>query len=116
MCARHMAIIIIVVLAALLGAVSLAYAARPENFDPTLGPWFNSLHDARGRSCCGMGDGHRVDYRIGQSGYQALYDGEWRDVPNSIVVRTANPVGEALLFVSAADNRTMYCFIPAAEI
>ncbi len=60
---RVPAIVSATILAALLAA-SPANAAPPENADPALAPWFQSLRQPEtGMSCCDIADCRPTEYR-----------------------------------------------------
>lgn len=93
-------------------------APKPEH-DPSLKDWFESLTDNSGRSCCGLGDGHRVQYRVSRSSqydYEFEWNGEWYQIPNEKVVHNhANPTGSAIAFFTEVHGMFIYCFIRPVE-
>jgi hypothetical protein len=103
-----------------LAAISVALillAATPLRSDTSLSYWFESLtRNGGGGSCCGAADCHVVDYRTGPHGYQVFVDGEWEDVPDSIVLhRHDNPTGGAVVCIDHLW-RTMLCFVPGTQM
>ena len=101
-----------IVVGLVLGAA--ASAAPPENFDPALAPWFESLKQpGTGALCCSIADCRTVEFRQDRDGYEVLIDGRWKmsapfwlRVPfNKIIERIDNPTG-----------RGVVCFTPEAGI
>lgn len=91
-----------------------AVAAPPDNQNPALAPWFESLRQpGTGASCCSIADCRAVEFRQDRDGYEVLIDGRWkmsspfwlRVPPNRIIDRTDNPT-----------NRAVVCFTPEAGI
>ena len=89
-------------------------AAPPDNPDPALAPWFESLKQpGTGASCCSIADCRTVEFRQDRDGYEVLIDGRWkmsipfwlRVPPNRIIDRIDNPT-----------NRAVVCFTPEAGI
>jgi hypothetical protein len=86
-------------------------AAPPENANPALAPWFQSLEvpGTNHSSCCSQSDCRPVDYRISGDYYEALLTPEqfsragvlqprWIPVPfDRILQRVDNPTGKAIL-------------------
>ena len=92
----------------------VAVAAPPDNPDPALAPWFESLKQpGTGAPCCSIADCRTVEFRQDRDGYEVLIDGRWkmsipfwlRVPPNRIIDRTDNPT-----------NRGVVCFTPEAGI
>ena len=73
-----------------------ALAAPPENADPRLAPWFQSLKmPYTGMSCCSIADCRNYPVRPAGDHYQVFYDDRWLPVPNEVVSdRTDNPTGD----------------------
>lgn len=109
------------------GAVGLIYlchgslqAAPPADADPSMAPWFRSLHQPRsGMSCCDMADCRRVQYRVMNGHFQAFIGGEfarwqnppyaWVDVPETSVLHEHdNPTGEG---IACWSGHTIICFV-----
>ena len=67
-----------------------AVAAPPENTDPSLEPWFNSLSAADGTSCCKIADCRPTKSHFAVDGYEALIDEMWIPVPWDRVLPRAN--------------------------
>lgn len=94
---------------------SQAPAAPPENADPALAPWFQSLQRPdTGGSCCSIADCRAVDYRVSRESYEVMLEGEWRRVPpEKILQRIANPTGRAV--VCWTPQLGILCFVRATE-
>jgi hypothetical protein len=92
-----------------------ATARPPPNADMSLAPWFQDLRQpGTGMSCCSMADCRQTDFRIAGSHYEAMVDGEWREVPpDTILQRTDNPTGRAV--VCYTPSRGIMCFIRGPE-
>jgi hypothetical protein len=91
-----------------------ALAAPPDQVDPKLAPWFESLtQPGTGAKCCGISDCRAVDFRRDAEGYEVKIDRTWglsaafwlRVPRDRILDRTDNPTGQAVL-----------CFTPSAGI
>ncbi|WP_249164331.1 hypothetical protein [Bradyrhizobium jicamae] len=91
-----------------------AAAAPPDNPNPALVPWFESLKQpGTGAPCCSIADCRTVEFRQDRDGYEVLIDGRWKmsspfwlRVPsNRIIDKTENPT-----------NRAVVCFTPEAGI
>jgi hypothetical protein len=92
-----------------------ALAAPPENADPTLGPWYQSLKQpGSGVSCCSIADCRQVDYRTEGDHYEALIDGKWLLVPpERVLAHETNPTGHGV--VCWTPWQGILCFVTAAE-
>lgn len=101
------------------GAVLLfghtAGAAPPENADPSLAPWFNSLRMPWTNAlCCTMADCRPTDSRTNNDHYEVLIEGQWRVVPDDKVLnRTDNPTGRAV--VCWTPTAGILCFVKAPD-
>jgi hypothetical protein len=97
-------------------AVAPVRAAPPENADPSLSPWYNSLRQpGTGALCCSIADCRPTEYRITRDHYEALVEGIWRDVPpDRVVKREDNPTGRAV--VCWTPTAGVLCFIKGPEI
>ena len=91
-------------------------AAPPENADPALKPFFESLKQpGTGVSCCSVADCRPVEYRLASEGYEALLDASWVRVPEDKIIHgKQNPTGRAQLCRSPISGAIL-CFIPASE-
>ncbi len=93
-----------------------AEARPPENADPALAPWFQSLHQpGTGMSCCSIADCRPTDYRMSGNHYEAFINGEWLTVPeDKVLQRTDNPVGRAVVCWTPA--RGIMCFVRGTDV
>jgi hypothetical protein len=48
--------------------------------------------------CCSYADGHRTGYDMRQGQFWVPIEGEWYPIPLEVVIKTANPVGEAIVW------------------
>lgn len=90
-------------------------AAPPPDADPTLAPWFNSLRQPWTNAlCCSMADCRPVDSRLSDGHYEALIEGEWRRVPDHLILnRSDNPTGRAIACWTPQVG--ILCFVRAPE-
>src|SRR6516225_5809271 len=83
-------------------AVSATAAAMDrgqfENVPPEIREWFEHMRSPKGLLCCSYADGHRTGYDIRQGQYWVPIEGEWYPVPPEVVIKTENPVGEAIVW------------------
>ena len=100
---------------ALLG-IAAGDAAAPENPDPALHGWFESLKQpGSGVSCCSIADCRPVEYRLVADGYEAYLDAKWVHVPGDRVLHgTSNPMARGIVCRSPISG-TILCFVPASE-
>jgi hypothetical protein len=100
---------------AALGAAA-SDAAPPENADPALHGWFESLKQpGSGVSCCSIADCRPVEYRLVAGGYEAFLDTKWVHVPDDKVLHgLSNPVARGIVCRSPISG-TILCFVPASE-
>lgn len=96
----------------LLELMAAARSAPPENADPALAPWFQSLTGRHGESCCSVADCRPADARLGESGGEVLIEGQWVPVPEDAVLHRDNPTGQAIL---CRDGYRVRCFVPPSE-
>ena len=91
-------------------------AAPPENADPALHGWFESLKQpGSGVSCCSIADCRPVEYRLVAEGYEAYLDAKWVHVPDDRVLHgTSNPMARGIVCRSPISG-TILCFVPASE-
>ena len=96
--------------------VAASDAAPPENADPALHGWFESLKQpGSGVSCCSIADCRPVEYRLVSDGYEAYLDTKWVHVPDEKVLHgTSNPVARGIVCRSPISG-TILCFVPASE-
>ncbi|MBV8652152.1 MAG: hypothetical protein JO255_11840 [Alphaproteobacteria bacterium] len=90
-------------------------AAPPENADPALAPWFQSLQQpGSGRSCCSIADCRPTEYRTVGDHYEVLIENKWVFVPpDKVLQRTDNPLGRAV--VCWRRSIGIMCFVRASE-
>lgn len=109
-------------LVVLAGAVALPVllsgnvrSAPPENADPALVPWFNSLRQpGTGALCCSIADCRPVDTQLGPNGYEVWIGGRWHSVPPERVIHGKdNPLGRGV--VCYTPPLGVLCFIPGTE-
>jgi hypothetical protein len=105
----------VVVFVAGLGLALPAGARPPPNADMSLAPWFQGLRQpGTGMSCCSIADCRQTDFRTNGSHYEALVEGQWREVPQeTIIERIENPTGHAVVCYTPA--RGIMCFIRGPE-
>jgi hypothetical protein len=91
-------------------------AAPPEQANPELHGWFESLKQpGSGISCCSIADCLPVDYKMETEGYEALIEARWVRIPGDKVLHgKPNPTGRAILCRSPISG-TILCFVPAGE-
>ena len=96
--------------------IAASDAAPPENADPALHGWFESLKQpGSGVSCCSIADCRPVEYRLVADGYEAYLDTRWVHVPDDKILHgRTNPTGRAQLCRSPISGAIL-CFIPASE-
>ena len=82
--------------------------------------WFEHLQSPNGVPCCSYADGHRTGYDMRQGQFWVPIEGEWYPVPPEAVIKTANPVGEAIVWyvfgyaeVSSDPKYRILCFVPS---
>ncbi len=99
----------------LLGLGGTAYAAPPDNADPSFAPWFQSLRQpGTGISCCSVADCRMTDYRTDATGYEALIDEKWLAVPpDRILQHVSNPTGRAIVCYHPGTG--ILCFVRPSE-
>jgi hypothetical protein len=99
-----------------------AVAAPPDNRDPALAPWFESLKQpGSGAPCCSIADCRTTEFRHDRDGYEVLIDGRWkmsapfwaRVPPNRIIDGIENPTGRGV--VCFAPEAGILCFVPPPE-
>ena len=83
--------------------------------------WFEHLRSPNGVACCSYADGHGTGYDMRQGQYWVPIEGQWYAVPPEAVIKTANPVGEAVVwYLEYADEYStvpptyrILCFVPS---
>ena len=100
----------------------VAIAAPPDNRDPALAPWYESLKQpGSGAPCCSIADCRTAEFRHDRDGYEVLIDGRWkmsapfwaRVPPNRIIDGIENPTGRGV--VCFAPEAGILCFVPPPE-
>jgi hypothetical protein len=104
-----------IVIAALCGVSHGVAAAPPPNADPSLAPWFNDLRQPWTNAlCCSVADCRPVDARLNDGHYEAFIEGEWRRVPDHLILnRSDNPTGRAVACWTPQVG--ILCFVRAPE-
>ena len=112
-------------------AVSATAAAMDrgqfKNVPPEIREWFENMRSPKGIMCCSYADGHRTGYDIRQGQYWVPIEGEWYPVPPDVVIKTENPVGEAIVWYlpnQAGPEETLpisqwykiICFVPSGDV
>jgi hypothetical protein len=95
-----------------------------KNVPPEIREWFENMRSPNGISCCSYADGHRTGYDIRQGQYWVPIEGEWYPVPPEAVIKTENPVGEAIVWYQGAPERDLprrdwyriICFVPSGDV
>jgi hypothetical protein len=92
------------------------------NVPPEVREWFEHLRSPNGMSCCSYADGHRTGYDMRRGQYWVPIEGEWYPIPPEVVIKTANPVGEAIVWYIWTGNEDplrngpkyrILCFVPS---
>jgi hypothetical protein len=109
----------------MLCAVSASAAAMDrrqfKDVAPEIREWFENMRSPKGISCCSYADGHRTGYDIRQGQYWVPIDGDWYPVPPEAVIKTENPVGEAIVWYllkagPEGDSYRIICFVPSGDV
>ena len=100
----------------LLAVHGIASSEPARNFPLEHHTWLHDLYapPPSNEHCCTAADCWLVPARIVGNDYQAFYMGEWIDIPQDRIVRTANPTPEAVLCIRSND-RHVYCYIRGPE-
>jgi hypothetical protein len=109
-------------------AVSATSAAMDrgqfKNVPPEIREWFENMRFPKGIMCCSYADGHHTGYDIRQGQYWVPIEGEWYPVPPEAVIKTENPIGEAIVWYQGApegdlprrDWYRIICFVPSSDV
>jgi hypothetical protein len=112
-------------------AVSATAAAAMDrgqfkNVPPAIREWFENIRSPNGISCCSYADGHRTGNDIRQGQYWVPIDGDWYPVPPEAVIKTENPVGEAIVWylhqagpggeLPRSEWYRIVCFVPSGDV
>jgi hypothetical protein len=92
-----------------------------KNVPPAIREWFENMRSPNGIACCSYADGHRTGYDIRQGQYWVPIDGDWYPVPPEAVIKTENPVGEAIVWYllkagPEGDSYRIICFVPSGDV
>jgi hypothetical protein len=100
---------------AILLLAAQAHAAPPDDADPSMAPWFNSLRQPWTNAlCCSMADCRPAPSRLVGGHYEAFIDGDWRAVPDDrVLARSDNPTGRAV--VCWTPRAGVLCFVKAPD-
>jgi hypothetical protein len=94
--------------------------------DP-LQPWFESLRNQIGLSCCARADGHPLDdgeWDVKDNTYRVFVQGEWIVVPDNAVILGPNKFRKAMVWLwphdvaafGGSDSNLIICFMPGSEV
>ena len=110
-------------------AVSATVAAMDrgqfENVSPEIRAWFENMRSPNGIMCCSYADGHRTGYDMREGQYWVPIEGKWYPVPPEAVIKTENPVGEAIVWYLHKGPETdlprgewyrIICFVPSGDV
>ena len=101
----------IILMAMVYMSLAGAFAAPPENIDPSIAPWFNSLSAPDGTACCAIADCRRTMSRQTAEAYEALIDDAWVTVPwDRVLPKIENPTGQAVV-CTAPRTKIILCFV-----
>jgi len=78
--------------------------------------WFEHLRSPTGVPCCSYADGHRTGYDMRQGQYWVPIKDKWYAVPPEAIVKTANPVGEAIVWYVADEGEFSTTVLPTYRI
>jgi hypothetical protein len=88
--------------------------------------WFENMRSPKGILCCSYADGHRTGYDLRQGQYWVPIEGEWYPVPPESVIKTENPVGEAIVWylpqgviegtLPRGEEYRIICFVPSSDV
>jgi len=96
-----------------------------NNVPPEIRERFENMRSPYGIMCCSYADGHRTGYDIRQGQYWVPIEGEWYPVPPDAVIKTENPVGEAIVWylhkgpeaeLPRSDWYKVICFVPSSDV
>jgi hypothetical protein len=102
--------------------VTPVHAAPPDNADPSLTPWFESLRQpGTGAPCCSIADCRTAETRGDGQGYEVKIGQTWhvssafwlRVPPDKILNIRSNPTGHAVLCYTPEVG--ILCFVPPPE-
>ena len=105
--------------------VFCAVSATAAAMDRGQFEWFENMRSPKGLLCCSYADGHRTGYDMREGQYWVPIEGEWYPVPPEAVVKTENPVGEAIVWylhkgpevdLPRDERYRIICFIPSGDV
>lgn len=95
--------------------VVASLASPPDNADPSLSVWFQSLTAPNGTGCCELADCRRTEFRITAESYEAKIEDIWVSVPwERVLRRTDNPTGQAVVCY-LPHTQTILCFVRPSD-
>lgn len=90
-----------------------------KNVQPEIKTWIEGLRDAYGVSCCATADGQlpeAVEWHMAGNHYRVKVENSWIVVPDSAVIKGANRIGYAIVWLYGAEDwdgsRIVRCFLP----
>ena len=116
--ARMRAVLVTLMAAhAMLLLVHPARPAPPDNADPALAPWFNSLRSPWTNAlCCSIARLSSTNSRINGDHYEAFVGGQWRSVPpDAVLRRTDNPNRFVQSSMPGTPSAGIMCFVRGPE-
>ena len=98
--------------------IAASDAAPPENADPALHGWFESLKQpGSGVSCCSIADCRPTEYRLLAGGYEAYVDTKWVHVPDDKVLHgTSNPMARGIVCRSRGSAARSFALCRQARL
>lgn len=104
-------------LAGLAAAASARDYGQYSDVSPAIRSWINSLTGYQGLRCCAMADGIEPDdWEMQKGHYRVKVYGEWLNVPNTAVVRSANRLGRAVVWIDDGEGDLwVRCFLPGPQ-
>ena len=106
----------LVIIALLAGFAAQGSAQPPDNADPQLHDWFQSLQQpGTGAPCCSIADCRQVDYRLASGRFEVLIDARWVPVTDATILHgMSNPTHRGVL-CRLPISGAIRCFVPASE-
>jgi hypothetical protein len=103
--------------AALIASVSHARdSGQYADISTEIKEWVESLTDRLGTSCCATADGfepEEVEWEMAANRSRVRIRGEWMTVPDGSVIKQANRLGHAVLWLhEEPDGIAIRCFLP----
>ncbi len=93
------------------------YPGQYAQYTPQERDWFKSVRSPSGVPCCNIADGHLTSWTQSPNGqYIVPINGNQVPVPPEAVVRTANPLDNAIVwYVAVGNDIFIRCFVPSSE-